>query len=174
MPINPFSGELLAESPYAVAETMLGRVLTDLEASPTSDPITESYVALGEVAFDECCGTLVTLPLRTFSPLVFPNPAGVSTNCDVHMLAVDIAVMLLRCVPVIDEIGNPPTAEQMSAAYAKAGEDAAVVMNSILGPLPEGWQRANIEQTFRGADGGCIVTETRVTIGLPQSEWCDA
>ena len=172
MPIQESSGELLAESPVAVAEVMLNRALAALEACATSEPIVESYVVIGELAWDECCGVLAAAPLRTFKSATFPQPVADVTSCDSSTLCVDIAIILLRCAPTIDENGNLPSVEDMSAAFSAASMDAAVVFNAVVGDLPEGWERANVEQTFQGAEGGCIAIDTRLTIGLPQTTWC--
>ena len=171
MPINTYSGELLAESPYAVAEVMMNRALVALEACPTSEPITDSYVVLGELVWDECCGILAAAPLRTFRTGSFPTPVTDATNCDSSLLAVDIVVILLRCMPVIDAQGNAPAVADTVAASTAAANDAAVVWNALTGDLPEGWERASVEQTIE-ADAGCIAIDTRLTIGLPQSSWC--
>jgi hypothetical protein len=172
MPIQESSGELLAESPVAVAEVMMNRALVALEACPTSEPIAESYVVIGELAWDECCGILAAVPLRTFKTAIFPQAATDVTNCDTSLLAIDIAVVLLRCAPTIDAQGNMPSIADMSASFASVSNDAAVIMNAMMADMPEGWERANLEQTFEGADGGCIAIDTRMTIGLPQSSWC--
>ena len=164
--------DLLAESPIAVAEVMMQRALAALEACSTNESILESYVVMGELAWDECCGTLVGVPLRTFKSATFPNPLTDVTNCDNSMLCVDIAVILLRCAPVVDAVGNLPTPEAMTTEFTKVSTDAAVIFDEFMGSLPEGWERANLEQSFEGADGGCVVIDTRMTIGLPQTDWC--
>lgn len=172
MPVQEASGELLAESPIAVAEVMMNRALDALEANSLSAPITESYVVVGELAFDECCGTLAAAPIRTFKTTNFPVAVADVTNCDSSLLAVDIAVILLRCAPTIDAQGNMPSPAEMSEAFTAASHDAAVVLNALMAAMPDGWERANLEQTFEGADGGCIAIDTRMTVGLPQTEWC--
>lgn len=171
MPTQEASGELLAESPIAVAEVMMNRALAALEACPTSEPIESSYCVIGELVWDECCGILVGVPLRTFKTQVFPQQVTDVTNCDSSLLAVEIAIVLLRCAPVVDAQGNIPPVEESSAAYAAAANDAAVIFNEMMAAMPEGWERANLEQSF-DVEGGCIAIDTRMTIGLPQTEWC--
>jgi hypothetical protein len=171
MPINEYSGELLAESPIAVAEVLMNRVLAALEACPTSEPINESYVVIGELAFDNCCGVLAALPMRVFRTSVFPQQSVDVTNCDSTLLAVEVAVILLRCGVGLDAVGNVPSVEDMTAAFTAASNDAAVVYNELSGALPKGWERANLEQSY-STDGECVAVDTRLTIGLPQSEWC--
>jgi hypothetical protein len=172
MPVQESSGELLAESPAAVAEVMMNRALAALQACETSDPITDAYVVIGELAWDDCCGVLAAAPLRTFKTLSFPTAVTDVTNCDSSLLAVEIAVVLLRCVPMIDAQGNVPSTDETTAAFTAAANDAAVIYNAMMADMPPGWERASLEQEFQGADGGCIAIDTRMTIGLPQTEWC--
>lgn len=172
MPINEWSGELLAENPVAVAEVMLSRVREALEACATSVEINESYVVLGDLVWDDCCGILAAAPLRTFSSRQFPTPAQDVTNCTSSQLCVELVVILLHCAPQMDDQGNPPSVADMVASSTATANDAAVVYNTLaVADLPEGWERANVEQTFQ-AEGGCVAVDTRITIGLPQMDWC--
>ncbi len=172
MPVQEVSGELLAESPIAVAEVMMGRALAALEANPRSAPIADAYVVIGELAFDDCCGILAAAPARVFKSGAFPLAVTDVTDAALSLLAVDIVVILLRCAPTVDANGNMPSTAEMSAAFTAASHDAAVIYDAMLAPMPEGWERANLEQTFEGADGGCIAIDTRMTVGLPQTDWC--
>lgn len=172
MPVQEASGELLAESPIAVAEVMMGRALAAIEACSTSEPIVESYVVIGELAWDECCGILAAAPVRTFKTVTFPTPVTDVTNCDSSLLAVEIVVVLLRCAPVADAQGNLPTPADMAASFTSTANDAAVIYNAMMADMPEGWERASLEQEFQGADGGCIAVMTSMIVGLPQTEWC--
>jgi hypothetical protein len=72
----------------------------------------------------------------------------------------------------VNDRGQSPTAQALTAAHQSVLNDAAVIWNVAVGELPEGWQRANVDQTFVGAQGGCIGVETRLSIGLAQSVWC--
>ena len=60
----------------------------------------------------------------------------------------------------------------LSEAYQALLQDAAIIWNEMTGELPEGWDRANIDQAFVGAAGGCVGVETRMAVGLGQSYWC--
>lgn len=162
----------MAESGEAVAEVFLSRALELIEACPTSEPITQSYVVAGEVSWDSCCGVLVGAVDRVFRYVNFPNPVSDHTDCDVSFIGVDVILVLLRCVPTLDERGNLPTPGVMSEAFGRLYDDAAMVYNAVTGDLPPGWLRANVEQSFAGASGGCGAVLTTFTIGLPQSEWC--
>lgn len=146
---------------------MTSEALEDCGAEPF-----EQYVAAGAIAWDDCCGLLVAAPERVYRAGIFPEEGTVDINCETGDLVVDVLVLLLRCVPVIDDQGNPPTVAELDAAYQLILRDAAVVWNAVVGELPEGWVRAGVNQAFLGAEGGCIGIETRVTIGLAQSVWC--
>lgn len=163
--------DLIATTPYAVCEVYLDRALSALAACQR-EPITASYVAAGAVAWDSCCGVLVAAPERVYRSASFPGEGTTDYVCESSFLVVDLVVLLLRCVPVIDDRGNAPTAKAMGAAYENALTDAAIIWNEMVGELPEGWQRANVDQTFVGAIGGCIGIETRMQVGLAQSVWC--
>lgn len=171
MPTNS-AGDLLAEHPGAVAEVLLNRVRTAIEADPASAELNEVYVLSGDLAWDECCGTLVAAPIQTYRSVTFPVPVTNATSCEGSELVVDIAVILLRCMPTIDANGIPPTPEETQTASIAVDRDAATIYNVLSGELPGGWERANLTQTFSGAQGGCIAVDTRLTIGLPQSFWC--
>lgn len=164
--------DVIAASQLDVCELWLQRAYDELAACPTSEPIEASYVAAGATAWDSCCGLLVAAPERTYRSPSFPIEGQSDDDCETAMLVVDVLVLLLRCVPTIDDFGNAPKPAELSAAFNAIINDAAIVWNAVTGELPEGWQRANVDQAFVGAEGGCIGVETRLTIGLPQSEWC--
>ncbi|WP_395160404.1 hypothetical protein [Ilumatobacter sp.] len=170
MPLNSY-GELLARSPADVAEVLMNRVLEAVEASTASEPIIDHHLFAGDLVWDECCGVLAATWTRIFSTQTFPQPVTNLTICDNTLLAVDVAVILLRCSPVMDDNGNPPTTAEIQASAASIGEEAALIYNTLTGGLPEGWERAGVEQTIQN-EGGCVAIVTRLTIGLPQQDWC--
>lgn len=136
------------------------------------DPINRAYVAAGQIAWDDCCGMLVVAPERIYKSARFPEQNANEELCWGGYLAVDFLVLLVRCVPVVDDRGRAPSAATLQTAYAELIEDAAVVYNAVISPLPyEEWERALPTQTFVGAEGGCIAVETRLTLGIPQDTW---
>lgn len=160
-----------ASSPFAVAATLL--VLgVDALAACGAAPLSRVHVAAGVVAWDDCCGTLVAAPERVYRTASFPVEGGDDTGCFDGLIAVDVVVLLLRCLPVVDDRGTPPAPVAVEAAYATLLTDAAVLWDAYSGALPAGWRRANLSQTFGGADGGCISAETRLTVGLDAELWC--
>lgn len=157
-----------AVSAFDVADYWLG-VVHDGLAECDRDPISRAYVAAGEIAWDDCCGMLVVAPERVYRSLTFPGENGTEELCFGGHLVVDLLVLVVRCVPTVDDRGRAPSANALQAAYRTLIEDAAVVWNIVTGPLPDEMVRANVAQTFVGAQGGCIAAETRLTIGIEQT-----
>lgn len=163
--------DVLARTAVDVCELWLSRSLTALEDAGAEE-IAVSYVAAGAISWDSCCGVLVAAPERIYRAASFPSEGTDEYECETFQLVVDVVLLLLRCVPTIDNAGRAPSPAAISAAYDDVLSDAAVIWNTVNGPLPEGWLRANVDQAFIGAEGGCIGVETRLTIGLPQDAWC--
>jgi hypothetical protein len=168
----PSTPDVIAATALDVCELWLSRSFTALDGCATSEPITASYVAAGAIAWDSCCGLLVAAPERVYRSAEFPVEGTTDYVCETAFLVVDVVVLLLRCVPTVDDRGRMPPTAALSAAYGALLVDAALIWNVVVGDLPEGWERANVDQTFVGADGGCIGVETRLSVGLPQSVWC--
>lgn len=164
--------DVLAASTADVCELWLSRCLTALQACPDSKPITASYVAAGSIAWDSCCGLLVAAPERVYRTSTFPIEGSTDYVCEAYLTVVDVVILLLRCVSTLDDRGKAPTPAIMNAEFHDVMTDAAVIWNAVNGELPEGWERANVDQAFVGAAGGCVGVETRLTIGLPQGEFC--
>jgi hypothetical protein len=162
--------DLLAATAAGVAGVLLELTSTAL-TDCGSDPV-EQYVAAGAIAWDNCCGMLVAAPERIYRTGIFPEEGSTDVICETGELTCDMLVLLLRCVPVLDDRGQAPTTAAMNQAYTAILRDAAIIWNALTSNLPEGWMRANVNQLFLGAEGGCIGCETRLTIGLPQEDWC--
>jgi len=136
-------------------------------------PVTTRFVAAGLVAWDDCCGMLVVAPERVYRTARFPVEGPDENNCFDGLVAVTLVVLIMRCVPVLDDRGQPPSSEAMGAAYGDLLHDAAVVWNELGDKMwPDGWESTGQNQVFVGAEGGCIGAETRVTLGLDQEAFC--
>lgn len=135
-------------------------------------PVTTRFVAAGLVAWDDCCGLLAVAPERVFRTARFPVEGPDDLGCFDGLVAVSLVVLLMRCVPVLDDRGQPPTEDAMSEAYSALLRDGGVVWNELCGQWPDGWDSTGQAQTFVGAEGGCIGVETRITLGLDQEAFC--
>jgi hypothetical protein len=160
----------LSPSTFDVAQWLQQTSLTAL-ADCNREPISTSYVGSGQVAWDDCCGTLVVVPERVFRSSAFPAEDTDEVICFDGLIAIEFSVMLLRCIPVIDERGRAPKDTAMEVAYANLLGDAAVIYNALTSQFPDYWERTNPSQTFIGAQGGCIGVETRLIVGLEQSQF---
>lgn len=161
---------------YASSTADLSQWVLDTALQALTDcnrePITTAYVGAGVPSWDDCCGTLVVTPEQVFLSQTFPAPFADRVICDDGYVAVTLSVLLVRCAPVVDDRGRAPSAAAMNAAYQALLEDAAVIQNAMMLPLPDDeWMRTTPTQSFVGAQGGCIGVETRFTLGVPQSQW---
>ena len=158
-------------SPQSVSNWLLC-LIDEALVQAGRDTINRAYVAAGQIAWDDCCGMLVVGPERVYRSVQFPSEANGPEYCDKGDLTLDLVVVLVRCVPVVNDRGQAPSSKDLNDSYQSLLEDAAIVWNTIdCADLPSDWQRANLSQSFVGAQGGCIGVETRVTIGLSQKVW---
>lgn len=160
----------LSQSALDVAQWLLAT--SELALSDCGrEPISRSYVAAGDIAWDDCCGMLVVAPERVYRSQTFPAEATDEEICFGGYIAVDYVVLVVRCVPTVTDQGRAPSVSSLQAAYDSILEDAAVIYNAVTGDLPDYWVRSSVAQTFVGAQGGCIGVETRLTIGIEQGRW---
>jgi len=160
-----------AVTPADVCALLLGRVRDALVVCDRD--VQTAYVAAGSVAWDNCCGQLVVAPERVYRTARFPTEGPDENGCYDGLIALDLVVLLLRCVPVIEDDGSVPDDLELGAAYSAILNDAAVIWDVLATvDLPDWWERANQGQTFVGAEGGCIGVETRITVGVDGELWC--
>lgn len=158
-------------SPHSVGTWLLCLVRDALVAA-NSAPISHAYVGAGVIAWDDCCGTLVVAPETVYRSESFPTENTTEDFCWGGEIALSLVVLLVRCVPVVDDRGRAPTSAELDDAYKALLVDAATVWDAIVcAELPDEWERASVRQTFVGAEGGCIGVETRLTLGIEQKSW---
>jgi len=138
-----------------------------------------AFVSAGAVAWDRCCdgGQLWVGVERVFAYDRFPAPATV-VNC-MPPLAADLVVGILRCAPTVNDQGEAPSCDALSASAAQVYEDAYAVVNGVLCCLvPTHKERLFVMGAQRpvGPAGGCVGTELRLTVALvdppPSCETC--
>jgi hypothetical protein len=157
--------------PYELCEWVQASILGELERCE-SDPVTTTYPGVGLVAWDDCCGQLVVSPERIFRSVQFPTEDTTDEKCYAGIIAVDLLASLVRCVPVPNDRGMPPSASELASAHKRLLDDAAIVWQAVTGDLDSEWERSGVAQTFSGGQGGCVAIETRLTIGVDSSTWC--
>lgn len=158
-------------SPHTVADFILCQVKDALVAA-NRDDIQRAYVAAGSIAWDDCCGMLVVAPERVYRSQAFPAEFGDREICDLGWLVLNLVVLLVRCVPVVDDRGRAPSQDALDDSYKSLLEDSAVVWNALqCMSMPDEWDKGLLSQQFVGADGGCVGVESRLTVGVPISKW---
>lgn len=160
-----------AYSPLTVASELLTLARDALDACD-AEPLNRVHVAAGLVAWDDCCGMLVAAPERVYRTASFPIEGPDAAGCFDGLIAVDCVVLLVRCVPVLDDRGNPPSVGALQDAYASILWEAGVIWNALRMVDVDAWETTGEAQTFVGAEGGCIGVETRITVGIDQEQWC--
>jgi hypothetical protein len=128
-----------------------------------------AFVSAGVVAYDHCCdgGQLWVGIDRVFAYDRFPAPAGI-LNCT-PPLAADIVIGILRCAPTLNDKGEAPSAETLTASSAQVYEDAYAVVQGVLCCLvPTQRERLFVMGNQRplGPQGGCVGSELRLTVAL--------
>lgn len=194
----------MALSPTAVHDTAqavlgcvcaaLDQVAETIEGQPGC-PDCNTCVVPGSPAWDRCDGpceegttqgqlSVSVLRMYPTSMAAFPNEdtkqvQGIK-NCTLPQLtAVEILVTLLRCAPVDDDEGCPPTCEEFATAAKILHVDATTVYNAVLCCFPDTSQRRRGQmfvigqQKVVGPQGQCVGIEQRLTVALPSCKCPD-
>lgn len=160
-----------------VVTPLLSVVSTALTGSAGGTVKRVVFVPGSEVAWDACdCGQLALAVRRRYSSRAFPTD-GTDTvvgNCENSIIVFDCALSIVRCVPIPDVNGRPPTAAALSNAAAIQEDDAYVVWNATycyLVRLRDTTPRHIADfvindQVSLGPQGGCSGTELHFKFGL--------
>jgi len=127
-----------------------------------------------EVAWDDCnCGLLALwTPRRYFSRgALFSDANDQVQNCQSVTRVVQFSLVILRCVPIPDDNGNPPTAADLTAAYAIQEDDAYTVLQStmcVMTSLDNTQIGAFVinDQVTLGPLGACAGTQLNFSVGF--------
>lgn len=175
---------------HEVAEAILGCVCAALDETAAQ---VEDYpgcpcracVVPGLAAWDSCAdpctgetgGQLTVNVARIYASSNFPSQdaqvQGVRGCTPAPVTAVEYVVTLLRCAPLPDVNGCPPSCEELAAAARTVHIDGVTVMNALLCCLPNtstarrGRKFVLGAQRVIGPEGGCVGVEQRVTVALP-------
>lgn len=164
------------QSPYEVCAYVLAHAVGEL--AKCGRAVTQTIVVAGGIVVDSCDGGfLAVAPERVYRATTpFPTEyEGDDDSCSTDLLAVDLVLLLQRCVPVLTSTGNVPPLAEQEGAYKEILEDAAIMWRAMTARAltdDTGWLRARVTQTFVEPLGGCGGVETRLSIGMPITEWC--
>lgn len=120
-------------------------------------PVAKSGIVHGEVMWDECCeGYLFMRVVQTDLVEQFPQASQPVTRCT-QSLASLVELGILRCAPMVDDNGNPPSdAEQQEFAYDTI-VDKSILYNVLRNHNPD-WANYPVVITSwvpLGPEGGC-------------------
>ncbi|WP_413808112.1 hypothetical protein [Streptomyces sp. OE57] len=192
MPLTPYSVHDLAEAVLGCVCAALDAVAEDVPGQPGCP--CRACVVPGVVAWDGCgpedCGPggepgQLTVSASRLFPAGQNFPAEDRTvqgvrGCQVApFTALELVITLLRCAPVMDEGGCPPTCEEQTEAARVLHVDMSTVYSALwcclpeLGPNPRRPYRFVMgAQRVIGPEGGCVGLEQRVTVALPGCGKC--
>lgn len=123
---------------YTVAQRLLDCASDRLEETSEGVPA-RVCVLTGPIAWDECqCGQLSVAITNSYPSSNFPTPSANtaasfgSGRCGEPINVFTLTASMLRCVPVSDDAGNPPSCEALAASALVSVEDAFAVRAGIL------------------------------------------
>lgn len=89
------------------------------------------YIHSGEVAFDCDDGLLVVSSRRVFSGTPGDELLYIPRNCP-WTQSVEFDIYLMRCVPVQDKQGTPPSKDRLNAAAEVDNNDILILRSAII------------------------------------------
>lgn len=159
-------------SSFAVLDALRCHVEAALKAHGCSE-VARSFVAAGQVAWDDCNQLSVATGGRWYRTVQFPLEYTGDEMCWSGDLAVPIAVQLTRCAPVPGEGRIDVQAQALTEHAASVYHDADVIWNALAGALPnDEWTRAGLTSEIVGPQGGMLAIVHRFTLGLEADDWC--
>ena len=139
-------------------------------------------VTPGPPTWDGCdCGLLTVHASRLYTSTTFPADAGGETSqrrCGNPYLAVDVTVSIVRCAPTFGVNSAPPTVEKEIEAARVLWDDAAAVLSGVACCLQTLYDARTIheyvvrQQVVIGPEGGCVGTDTSLTVGFVNGCMC--
>lgn len=159
-----------------VLSTLLGHVIGRLDGGDAS--VCRSFVAPGTVApWDTCCdctggeGQAWTLAERVYPTQPFPQQDTGAQRCRPVQYAAEVVVGVLRCAVTVDDHGNPPLAQAVTADADKVSRDRDLMLAALLcdwlGDDDDPGTFRLGEWTPLGPQGGCVGGQWRATVALP-------
>jgi len=143
--------------------------------------INRKGVVPGDVAWDDCaCGQLVITEERRFPSRAFPlEEIDHEANCGEPWLVIVFTLSLTRCVPMMDDNGNPPTIAALEVAAAQQSRDMSLIRPAVFCCLDEIYDQDKImayqlgAQEVTGPSGGCGGSDMTIMIGYTNDCGCN-
>jgi hypothetical protein len=173
---------------HEIAAELLAAAAVELDNSPGGRP-GRVCVVPGAIAWDDCeCagGQLAVAVLRLYRTAQFPldlgggpGTTGSSAPCDAALLAAELLVQVIRCAPLPDEQGTPPTCEALDRSARQVHADAWHVRLGVgcrLRDLHDADQIMDYTlgtQPIVGPEGGCVGSQLAVIVAIPDACGCE-
>jgi hypothetical protein len=179
-----------ATSFYDVARLALDCVCEKMEA--LTDELAEdgikygcpcrAYVSPSAPVFDDCCssdcgneqhGQLTVYINDVFPSDNFPTPSNSILPCKAAVHVVSLVITVARCVPTVNEQGQPPPAEAIEAAAQIGAIDMWTVITAlqccVTADLPLNKSKRRVQIASAGTasvpeSGGCAAIEIRALV----------
>ncbi len=168
----------LALSPAPIVTGVGACIIDALSQTPAGAPTRQCLlVPTQQVPWDNCdCGGQVALAIQSiYGSSRFPQPADASkdwSNCGPEWQVAQVLVSVTRCVPTMDDQGQPPPcSESLAAAYTLENDRTAVrqaiacCLQDLRNTAVIGAWAMNPSITV-GEQGGCAGVETTFLIGV--------
>lgn len=154
---------------WLTAQELLDCVCSALDLEAECGCPCRTCVVAGTPVWDDCCeGQLTAYIERVFFHENFPSQVGEAQVC-ASFLAGDIVIQLLRCAPVVNDDGSPPTCAELSESARKIYQELYISMKALVCCLAEAKRHRKYlitEGRIVGPEGGCVGFEIRVTLEL--------
>lgn len=165
---------------FTIASVLVTGIADSLE-STEGGPVERACVVPGEVAWDSCsCGLLAVTARRFYLSDDFPvdvigtraGGGARATPCDLPWLVAELAIQVIRCVPVPTEQQLTVSCDALTDAARVLLEDAYVTLTETVSTLctlkdaDQVLDYAVADQVTRGPEGDCVGTELAVFVAV--------
>lgn len=144
--------------------------------------IQRKCVVPGEVAWDNCqCGQLVVSEERRYGSREFPLEEVTSeAECGEPYLVVVLHVNLTRCVPTMDQNGNPPACDALDTAARQLMRDKRNIRSAVMCCLTQIYDASgSLLMAFQlgghetiGPEGMCAGSDLTILLGFANPCGC--
>jgi hypothetical protein len=168
----------LTRSPAAIVTGIGACVVDALAQTPAGAPDRQCLLLpTNLIPWDNCdCGGQVALAIQSiYGSTRFPQPADASkdwSHCGPPWAVAQVLVSVTRCVPTMDDQGQPPSCTASLAAAYTLEDDRTAVRQALACCLQDlkdtqviGAWALNASTTV-GEQGGCAGVETPFLIGV--------
>lgn len=191
-PGDGFTINLTSPNFVAIVTGLAGCVVGALDQTPAGAPCRQCVLLpTQQIPWDNCgpcaegCNGQVAFAIReVYGSKSFPQPLTGETwrKCAVHYSIARVVVSVTRCVPTMDERGNPPSCASELAAAITLENDRTAVRQAIADCLcaasaptlsPRYLSEWSISPSVTvGELGGCAGVETEFLIGVQVACQC--